>query len=217
MKVNFNYINKKVWIVAIFMIIFALVAIPYLPSQIPCQWNGNGDVINKTNKFVILLFPIISIAIIVLGNLVATIDPKQIAYQKAKREYNLICSIVIISLLIIQVYVILHASGIITESSKFSLIDIIPGIVIMIVGNYLPKFPQNYLTGVKTVWAYSSQDIWRKTQRFSSKLWIVCGFVMMINGLLFQIRIREVNILLIISMIALPRIYGFIEHYKTIK
>lgn len=217
MKVNFNYINKKVWIVTILMIISALVTLSYLPSQIPYQWNGNGDVINNASKFVILLFPIISIAIIVIGNLVATIDPKQIAYQKAKREYNLICSIVIISLLIIQVYVILHATGIITESSKFSLIDIIPGIVIMISGNYLPKFPQNYLTGIKTIWAYSSEDIWIKTQRFSSKLWIVCGFVMIINGLLFHVRIREINILLILTMIALPRIYGFIEHYKTIK
>lgn len=217
MKVNFNYINKKIWIVTILMIISALVALPYLPSQIPCQWNGNGDVINKANKFVILLFPVISAAIIVVGNIVATIDPKQIAYQKAKREYNMICSIVIISLFIIQGYVILYANGIMPEASKFNLLNVIPGIVIMITGNYLPKFSQNYLTGIKTVWAYSDEDIWRKTQRFSSKIWIVCGFLMMINGLLFQINMSGVNILLILSMIALPRIYGFIEHYKTIK
>lgn len=217
MKVNFNYINKKIWIVTILMIISALVSLPYLPSQLPCQWNSNGDVINKANKFIILLFPVISIAIIVAGNIVAAIDPKRIAYQKAKREYNLICSIVIISLFIIQGYVILYWSGIIPELSKFNLLNIIPGIVIMIVGNYLPKFSQNYLTGIKTVWAYSDEDIWRKTQRFSSKIWIVCGFLMMINGLLFQVKIRELNILLILTMVATPRIYGFIEHYKTIK
>lgn len=217
MKIKFNYINKKLWIVTFLMIVTALISLPYLPTQITYQWNSNGDVINKANKFIILLFPVISVGIIILGNIVATIDPKQIAYQKAKREYNLIYFIIIISLLIIQWYVTLHASGIIIELDKFSLIDIIPGIVIMIVGNYLPKFSQNYLTGVKTIWAYSDEDIWRKTQRFSSKLWIACGFLMMTNGFLLHIRIREFNILLILTMIVLPRIYGFIEHYKTIK
>lgn len=217
MKIKFNYINKKIWLVAIVIIIFALVSIPYLPSEIPIQFNSEGDVISTANRLFILMFPIVSIAIIVVGNIVATVDPKAIAYEKSKREYNLITSIVIISLLIIECYIIMFSKGIIPETSRFNLMNIIPGIVIIVVGNYLPKFSRNYLTGVKTVWGYSSEDIWRKTQRFSSKLWIVCGLLIMINGMLVQIKIREVNIFLILTIVMLPRIYGFIEHYKTIK
>lgn len=217
MKINFNYINKKIWLVTILMLVFALVSIPYLPAEIPIQWNNNGDVINTGNRIFILIFPIISILAIVIGNIVATVDPKAIVYQKSKREYNLITSIVIISLFIIECYIIMVSKELMIETSKFNLFNIIPGMVIMVAGNYLPKFSKNYLTGVKTVWGYSSEDIWRKTQRFSSKIWIVCGLLMMINGALVQIKIREVNIFLILSIVVLPRIYGFIEHYKTIK
>lgn len=217
MKINFKYINKTSWLLTILMFAFALISTPYLPSQIPYVLNSNEGIIDTTNKLIIFMFPLIASMIIIIGNVVPIVDPKRRSYYNTKKEYNLICSISILSLFIIQSYIILLAKNLVIFPSKFNLISMITGAIIIISGNYLPKFSFNYLTGVKTIWAYSSEDIWRKTQRLASKLWICCGFIIILCSIFFNENQGYINTIIILIMIIVPRIYGMNEYRKNNK
>ncbi len=92
--------------------------------------------------------------------------------------------------------------------------SIIFGLMFILVGNILPKIPQNYLVGIKTVWGYKNDDIWTKTQRLSSKLWIIAGFIMIISNFSPWNIHGILNLSLMLVLVIVPNIYGMILQRK---
>lgn len=60
-------------------------------------------------------------------------------------------------------------------------VNILVGAVFIIVGNYLPKNKQNYSVGIKLPWTLDDEENWNKTNRLSGYLFIISGFVFIVN------------------------------------
>ena len=58
------------------------------------------------------------------------------------------------------------------------------GMVLIAVGNYLPKARQNYTIGIKLPWTLANEENWNRTHRFAGYLWVVCGILMVALTLL---------------------------------
>ena len=59
------------------------------------------------------------------------------------------------------------------------------GLLLCVVGNFMPKFKHNYFCGVKTPWALADEENWRRTHRFAGPVWFwgglfiaVCAFLL---------------------------------------
>ena len=50
------------------------------------------------------------------------------------------------------------------------------GIMLVILGNLMPKVKRNGLFGLRTSWSMENDEIWNKSQRFGGKAAVVCGF-----------------------------------------
>lgn len=210
---NKRYINVKVWIIPIIGLLIAIISLPYLPEQIVLHWNSVGQADNMGSRYFILLLPLISMAVLLLGHIVPVIDPKKEAYSKFTREYTIIHVLVMIALLGGELFVIATSVGIEMNSVTFS--SLLAGALIAAVGNYMPKIPQNYLTGIKSIWGYSNEEVWSKTHRMGGRLWFVSGLVMM--GLaLVNWNLLIVNVVIIGILLIAPRIYGMV-YYRKIK
>ncbi len=57
------------------------------------------------------------------------------------------------------------------------------GAFFILIGNLLGKIRPNWFLGICTPWTLSSKRAWTKTHRLGGWLFIACGLVFMVNGL----------------------------------
>lgn len=88
------------------------------------------------------------------------------------------------------------------------------GLLIILIGNYLPKCKQNYTTGIKLPWTLSSEENWNRTHRLAGKLFIIAGFVMTLSTFLDISSYIPIAILIIAA--AVPTIYSYVLYRKNI-
>ena len=90
---------------------------------------------------------------------------------------------------------------------------ILLGLVFIIIGNYLPKCKQNYTIGIKIPWTLDSEENWNKTHRFAGRIWVVCGFLMILTAFF---DIFWLFFIFTIPMVFGPLLYSYILHKKGI-
>ena len=89
------------------------------------------------------------------------------------------------------------------------------GIFLVIYGNYLPKFPQNWSVGMKTQWTLSSEIVWKKTQILGGWLIAALGVTFIVFTVL-RLSI-SIPVLLGIPLAAIIRLYSFIIYKRLVK
>jgi uncharacterized membrane protein len=201
-----KYINLKIWIIPIVGLIIAAISVSFLPDQIPLHWGMNGEVNQMGSRYFVFLIPVISMAVLLFANIVPVIDPQKESYGKFGREYNLIHMLVLLFLLIMEIYVILSSLGVQLSMPVFVSLGL--GALLTAVGNYLPKIPQNYLSGIKTVWGYSSEEAWNKIHRLAGKLWFFCGLLLIASAFIPAGISPYLHLAILAVIVLTPRIYG---------
>ena len=92
--------------------------------------------------------------------------------------------------------------------------NLLMGIILVIIGNYLPKCRQNYTIGIKLPWTLEDEATWDYTHRMAGKWWMIGGIIVILLG--FQKVIDPimagVGIVLVVTLI--PSIASYI-YYKT--
>ncbi|MDK9844707.1 MULTISPECIES: SdpI family protein [Staphylococcus] len=206
--------SKISLVIIILAIITWLIALPFLPNSIPMQYNSNGDVNWSANKFLAFIIMIgIMIFCYIITNIKIYRDQNQTKFSNVKFLNQLLNPLIHGFIYLISVVMILSALG--QSISVEFLVPIFVGILLMIVGNYLPTAPRNGLFGIKNKWARSNEIVWKKTQRFSSRIYIVVGFVLLLLGI-FNIISSIITISLCIILVLLPLAYSYYMYQKVV-
>ena len=102
-------------------------------------------------------------------------------------------------------------------NDNINLIRFLPlliGIILIVMGNYLPKCRQNYTAGIRLPWTLSSEENWNKTHRLGGKVMVACGFLL---ALCTFLTIHPVIIVSVIfASVLIPCIYSYILFKKGI-
>ncbi|MFT9056618.1 MAG: SdpI family protein [Ethanoligenens sp.] len=80
---------------------------------------------------------------------------------------------------------LMHAH--LSAAATIRMVCTLSGILEIVIGNLLPRVPQNPLVGVRLSATMQSKAIWYKAQRFAGRVLIVCGLVQLVIGLLLFI------------------------------
>ena len=202
-------LNILLFILCLLPVVVGIIMYPKLPDQVVTHFGADGQPDGWSNKFIgIILLPS---ALALLGLFVPRLirlDPKNKDINP-KLE-NCIAWIIPIITIMCSSVTILNALGYNTKVEI--IIPCVVGIMLMIIGNYLPKAKQNYTVGVKIPWTLNDEENWDKTHR-------VAGFVFTIGGFLIALssffKIRTIVLLIVIfSMIFIPTIYSYIMYRK---
>jgi len=62
-------------------------------------------------------------------------------------------------------------------------VRLMPGLLLIVLGNYLPKIRFNYVFGIRTPWTLSDERVWDRTHHFSGPVFIVAGLIILISAL----------------------------------
>lgn len=162
-----------------------------LPESIPIHWNFAGEVDGYGNKFIgTFMVPLIMIALWLAMIYLPKIDPKKENYNKFDKSYKLFQSILLTFFFIIQIIVVLSAMG--YNISINRAMPIVSGVLMILIGNYIPKAKSNFFYGIKTPWTLSSEVSWRKTHRLGGKLFVLSGLISIVSQFIFNANIAGI-------------------------
>jgi Predicted integral membrane protein len=165
-----------------FIILFATVALsfwayPLLPDLVVSHWNFAGQADGwSSREFHTLLFPGILFALYIMFSLMPKFDPRSERYGEFAGAYLMMRNFILL------IFFVIFAAA--TFSNLGYAINIgatvagAVGVLMIFLGNYFGKLKRNYFIGIKTPWTLASENVWNKTHRLGSRLFIVWGIAL---------------------------------------
>ncbi|RPK08370.1 SdpI family protein [Priestia endophytica] len=187
-----------------------------LPSQIPMQWGVDGTVNSYAPKLQaafthngILLF---LYALLVLS---PKMDPRKQNYPKFSRSYRIITLAIMLVLFLLNISVLLASLG--YNLNVTTITPILVGILFIILGNYMQTVKPNFFIGIRTAWTLSNEQVWRKTHRLGSKLFILGGILFFVTPFVPEQLLFPLIISIILAVVLIPTLYSYVQYRKITK
>ena len=198
-------------IVILIPVLIGLLLWNRLPEQVPTHWGIDGEVDGWSSKAVaVFVFPCILLGVHWLCVIVSSIDPGSKNYHRKMITLVLwICPA--ISLLIGS---LIYAKVLGYDLDVEIVMPLLVGLMFLIVGNLLPKCRQSYTMGIKLPWTLRNEENWNKTHRFSGKVWVIGGVIIMATAFVGSFWIL-MGVLIV--MVALPTTYSYCLYRKQSK
>lgn len=173
------------WIPLVLIVIaFAASAAVYdrLPDPMPTHWNLSGEVDGWTPlPWGAFLLPLMLVAGLAIFYVIPMIDPRKANYAKFKGTYEVLIITVMTFMLSVHLLVLANATG-----ANVSINRVVPigvAVLLMVVGNLLPRTRPNWFVGIRTPWTLSSDRVWERTHRFAGHLFVAAGAGMLLVAL----------------------------------
>lgn len=182
-----------VWILALAPLVLTAVVYSRLPAQIPIHWGMNGEV-EYGDKWKLWIVAGMSLLMAVMFYVQPLFDPKRRNYDKFSASY--------IGFQFVLMLFMLALTGIcITEALRPGTVDVamviclVVSLMMVYLGNVMPKFRMNWFCGIKTPWTLSSESVWRRTHRVAGRLYFAAGVLGVIGAFVPNNVVRFVMLL----------------------
>ena len=181
-----------------------------LPERIATHFDFAGTPNGWSSKtFTVFGMPLVLLALHWLCIVLSCSPNHMMKNAHSKLRYVMLFVIPATSLLV-MVVCYGYALGERINVTRMSLIFV--GLVFAITGNYLPKIRRNYTMGIKLPWTITDEENWDKTHRMAAPIWVICGLVIMLMGLIGEST--WIAPAAIIAAVLLPTAYSFALHLK---
>ncbi|MBR2925123.1 MAG: SdpI family protein [Clostridia bacterium] len=185
-----------------------------LPEQIPTHFNAAGEVDGYGSKaFAVFGLPLMLVAfqwLCAVGSL--KMDPK--AKNLEGKVFSLVLWIIPVLSIVMNALVYCTALGM--NMNVQIIVPLLMGLLMVIIGNWLPKCKPTWTLGIKLPWTLADEDNWNRTHRFAGPVWVVCGLVIMLCALIGGAFLWVIAAALVV-MIAAPTVYSFLLFNGKIK
>lgn len=184
MKTKKLYITH--FILMLLPLIVSLIALPFLPNQIPAHFDFNNEVTRYGSKYETLIIPATVIGFGFFMLVMAQFCKKHEKDGSNNEKICIITGIVTLILFNAMAYYFLYVGFNSVENLSDVSLDInqltfgILGIMMIIIGNIMPKTRMNSLLGLRTVWSMKNETTWKKSQHFCGISFIIGGLVMVV-------------------------------------
>ena len=202
-------INKKLLLfTSILILLSSLVGCVFwyqLPEKMPTHFNLLGQADGYNHKvFAIFGLPALMLLMHWLLLFLMIKDPK---------SSNISSKIQVLIYWIIPFVSCLSMISIYGESLSYSMMSgllaqIFMGVVMIVIGNYLPKTHRNYIIGIRLPWTLENDENWRKTHRLAGKIWVLGGLLLFLNSFV-QLYVYWVFFLTLFFVVIIPSVYSY--------
>ena len=213
--------NKKLYYFLMFFPLFVVLAsLQLLPDKIPAHYGISGEVDRWGSKYETLIFPAITIIFGFIMLIVTKYASKQEKVGHNNQKIGTLTGILSLLLFNVMTFYFLYAdfnkiknlNSIPIDLSQ--LIFILLGVIMMILGNIMPKVKMNSMIGLRTTWSMKNEITWKKSQKFGGISFIIVGILIIITNLFTKSPI-SVFLSLAILIFSLP--FDIYYTYKVAK
>jgi uncharacterized membrane protein len=168
-------------ILAVF--IFSAVVYNDLPERMPTRWSFQGEVIGYGSRFVgAFMLPLIMLGTWIMLRLLPKVDPRRAHYAKFQGTYDLLVALIVTFLAFIHIAVVGKVLGWPIPLSRA--VPIGAGMMMIVLGNLLPRARSNWWVGIRTPWTLTSDTVWAKTHRLAGYLFVIGGLIILSGAFL---------------------------------
>lgn len=176
--------NKRsqgiLWVAAILPLIMVAAVWTRLPEQVPLNWGVDGT-ISYGGRAILWGLAVINPLIVLLMTFAPRMDPRKENYQKFKGPYSALCLAVV--LLMDAVMLITLAESLRPGTvNVYVMVQLMVAVLMMVIGNMMPKFRQTWFCGIKNAWTLSSERVWTRTHRLGGRLYFAAGAAMVVGA-----------------------------------
>ena len=176
----------------------------------PIHFGINGEADGFASKpFAVIGIPVIMAGFNLIMHLASRLEKRRENYSKKLESLTYFIVPAICN--IIFPIVLFKAMG---KDVKIEvIIPVFVCIMLIFIGNYLPKCKQNSTMGIKIPWTLSSEENWNRTHHMSGYLWMGAGIIGLIASLLGA---SAVCLPIFAVIIIIPTVYSYMLHKKGI-
>ena len=202
-------------VVMLLPVLVGLILWNKLPERVPTHFGPSGEPDDWSSKaFAVFGLPAIIMAlhwVCVLGSL--KMDPK--AHNIDGRMMGLVLWICPVIAVVCGIG-LTYGTALGLDMNVQIFMPLLVGLVMVIIGNWLPKCKQSYTMGIKLPWTLDNEDNWNRTHRFAGPIWVVCGMIIMVSAI-FGGAFLWVMLAAFLVMILAPAVYSYLLFRKTQK
>ena len=153
-----------------------------LPATIPTHWNFAGEVDGYSSReWGAWALPVLLAFLWGMLKWIPAIDPRGDNYARFTGAFEGI--IVLVMLFVFGSQMVILASSLGQPVSVDRLAPIGIGLLLMGVGNLLPRAKPNWFVGIRTPWTLSSDRVWERTHRVGGYFLVAGGALIVIAGI----------------------------------
>ena len=201
-------------IITLLPVLAGLILWDRLPEKLPMHFNAAGEVDGWAGKAVgVFAMPAFFVAVqwlCAVGSF--KMDPK------ANNLNDKVMGLVLwfIPMLSLLMHTLVYCTALGMEMNVQIVIPVLIGLVMIAIGNWLPKCKQTYTLGIRLPWTLENEDNWNRTHRFAGPVWVVCGMIIVAGGLIGG-AFLWVMLAALLTMIAAPTLYSYLLFRKAQK
>lgn len=218
--------KKIIWSLAALPTIVTAVALKFMPDTVPLHYNFAGEIDRWGSKYEHFLMPVFLIVWVILMQVITYFQEKKIEdeptpREKASRKNNI--KVVRIVTIVFEIFWLILICWMLWTSKENANIEtaqtatnigqfiwIALGILLVVIGNILPKSRMNSVIGVRTTWSMYNEETWSKSNRFGGIVLMVTGIAMVITSLILKesaLILANVGLMVLSSIVILVYTY----------
>lgn len=174
-----------------------------LPDTIATHFGVNNEANGWSSKaFVVFALPLLMAGLHLLCLCITAADPKR--KNIGKKPLALVFWIVPALSMLLFGSVYAMALGIQVNATLVSSLFI--GVLLLVLGNQMPKAKQNYSFGLKLPWTLNDPENWNRTHRVAGICMVAAGIVVLVNAF---IGYAWVMIAAALLAVLIPGVYSY--------
>ena len=198
-------------IVILLPILVGLILWDKLPEQVPTHWGIDGNPDGWSSKAsAVLAMPCILLAVHWLA-MFANSNEK-ISGKQNPRVMGIVFWLVPVVSLVVNGMMYAYALG--REVDVMFILPSALGLMLIIIGNYLPKCLQSRTVGIRVKWTLEDEENWNTTHRFGGKVWVAAGILSIACVFLPDFLIPWVPFAITFAAGAAPIVYSYVYYRK---
>ncbi len=195
-------------IICLIPLFVGLVMYNSFPDALPNKYDFVGNIEGYAPKAVMLISLPLILAVVNLS-IHFMVHNTPLMQRQPKVVIRLLEWIIPLVSLFIFVFLLLRLNSTIIDPNKYIYVGI--GFILIVIGNYMPKFKKNYYAGFKLPWTLDNENNWNKTHRMAGFLFVAGGILFIILSL-FNLRVLGAVVLAI--MFISPAVYSYLIYKK---
>ena len=190
-------------------VLFGIIFWNELPDMMVTHWGADQVPDGMSGKGVAVFALPITMLILHLVCIFAT------TFDKHNRDQNrkvIDLCFWIMPILSLAVNGMMYATAFEQNLNMIALLPVLLGVLMTVIGNYMPKAKQNRTFGIKIDWTFGNEENWNKTHRFTGRLWVIGGLLMIATAFMpakwmFAILLADVLVMCLVPIVYSYSIY----------
>ncbi|MGH2441788.1 MAG: SdpI family protein [Chloroflexota bacterium] len=193
----------------------SILAYPFLPRRVATRFNQDGRATAYgSRKSAAIVFPMMMAALLIFNDLLGRWpggrDRENVASGERAREE----AVGLVEMASLPTHLAILGIGIGLPISLRRLLPAVYGVLMVALGNVLPKLPRNSLVGIRTPWTMLDPEVWERTHRLGGYLVTGSGVVSLASLVLAGKRAERISGLAIGGSAVISTAYSFVVYRK---